>query len=972
MRTPARPITNLTRRLSATALLAALLLTIGGVFWAWSADVSAESATVTLKITRVVEVNCDEEVGESCPNDYYPKVDVGATGTLDDGKARFCCAHGTDVQMNDWIFTRTIDTSQRYVPIIVELHDQDDASDDEHLDISPVAEKSLIITLDLNSCTWQGQGLRGAVETQASSQGTEEDAAKVYFVVSTSASACGDSDGDGLLNAWESNGYDDDGDGTIDVNLPAMGARPDRKDLFLELDYMNASDHTHAPTQNAIRTVVQAFANAAVPNGDGTVGIQLHIDVGPLFGSGFTQVAGSNGVTGTFGDHGGGGNVIAENGNTIIDWDGPVGRAGTNFFTLKNMNANRNNIFRYTIFAHQTNSRRATNDCTSGEAFGIPGTNFFVTLGGLRANGNPCWTADAGGQSVGSDNEQAGTLMHEFGHVIGLQHGGVDGVNNKPNYLSVMNYSFQSCAVPSSPSLFATPAVPGACDFSRHLLPNPVGLNETNLDECRGIDSGALGFGAVDWNGNSTLEGSTCTAPNSGNVQVNINGDFVDANGNSRQDSGEASTIGTLKGFEDWSAIVYNHRMVFDFTVAGTPSPDEPDSETIERSREMLTETLRPALSVDATGPALARPGDTIAYNIGLGNSGRGPALYVSFVDTLPDATTVTTAIGTVQVKTSTSRSVSYGISCSTADGTVLTNAVAATGIDLLSNALSVNDSVQTTVQAPKLTLTKSATATVNAGEAITYTIEYANTGSGAATQVAIVDTLPAGIYYSAALDTGTDGPRPTSVTLNADGTRTLRWTLGTVAGSSGPERITFTARPTLLARSGATYTNQATLSFTNANGCTYDALNATAATAITEVPATLDPLTVGYWKTHPEEWQAEILARIQATDARFDRLSPTGALSAQEVSAAFAPSGMPHTLEQQLLATYFNLATRRLNAGTAIDSRLATRLGLADVGAAAEHGMATLALPLSKATADRYSNATGVLDEINSGRAIR
>ena len=453
---------------------------------------------------------------------------------------------------------------------------------------------------------------------------------------------------------------------------------------------------------------------------------------------------------------------------------------------------------------------------------------------------------------------------------------------------------------------------------------------------------------------------------------MNINGDFADANGNNRQDAGEASTIGTLKGFEDWSAIVYNHRMVFDFTVAGVPSPDEPDSETIERSREMLTGTLRPALSVDATGPAFARPGDTLTYDIGLANSGKGPALYVAFVDTLPDATTVTTAVGTVQVKTSTSRSVSYGVSCSTADGAVLTNAVAATGIDLLSNPLSANDNVQTTIQAPKLTLTKSATAAVNAGEAITYTIEYANTGSGAATQVAVVDTLPAGIYYSAALDTGTDGPRPTSVTLNLDGTRTLRWTLGTVAGASGVQRITFTARPTLLARGGATYTNHATLSFTNANGCTYDALSATAATAITEIPAMLDPLTVGYWKTHPEEWQAEILARIQATDARFDCLSPAGTLSAAEVSAAFAPSGMPHTLEQQLLATYFNLATRRLNAGTTIDSRLATRLGLADVGAAAEHGIATLTLPLGKATADRYSDAAGVLDEINRGRSIR
>ncbi len=33
--------------------------------------------------------------------------------------------------------------------------------------------------------------------------------------------------------------------------------------------------------------------------------------------------------------------------------------------------------------------------------------------------------------------------MHELGHNLGLQHGGADDWNNKPNYLSVMNYLFQ-------------------------------------------------------------------------------------------------------------------------------------------------------------------------------------------------------------------------------------------------------------------------------------------------------------------------------------------------------------------------------------------------------------------------------------------------------------------------------------------------------------------------------------------------
>ena len=33
--------------------------------------------------------------------------------------------------------------------------------------------------------------------------------------------------------------------------------------------------------------------------------------------------------------------------------------------------------------------------------------------------------------------------MHELGHTLGLQHGGGDGVKYKPNYHSVMNYTWQ-------------------------------------------------------------------------------------------------------------------------------------------------------------------------------------------------------------------------------------------------------------------------------------------------------------------------------------------------------------------------------------------------------------------------------------------------------------------------------------------------------------------------------------------------
>jgi hypothetical protein len=136
--------------------------------------------------------------------------------------------------------------------------------------------------------------------------------------------------------------------------------------------------------------------------------------------------------------------------------------------------------------------------------------------------------------------------------------------------------------------------------------------------------------------------------------------------------------------------------------------------------------------------------------------------------------------------------------------------------------------------------------------------------------------------------------------------------------------------------------------------------------------PALAGP-TGGYcfWRNHPELWDAEFLARIQATDQRFDA-DHDGALSSSEADAAPVPGGnMDDILKKQLLAAYFNLATRRINAATALspDDRLVRALGLMNVRDAVVYADETLLLPVTSANRSRYTNATTALDQINANK---
>ncbi|WP_298922334.1 hypothetical protein [uncultured Roseobacter sp.] len=279
-----------------------------------------------------------------------------------------------------------------------------------------------------------------------------------------------DSDGDAIFDSWETAGIDANGADSNDIDLDTTDLGTDfrgvpieldpmRKDVLVEIDYfdcatggdcMTGDTHTHRPMDSALQRVVDAFAQAPVTNPDGTTGINLWIVISdPLP---HQQVCAIDD-----------GCIAAIKQNSIGAAEGLSSAQGRA----------RELIFHYNLFAHALDSPggRTSGRSDGGDCNNFPeprwGDDFIVALGN--------W-----GTPNGTEIQQAGTFMHELGHNFGLCHGGFQEVNCKPNYLSVMNYSFQTRGIPTSSG---NPVV----DYSRI---NLSALDETQLDENAGINGG--------------------------------------------------------------------------------------------------------------------------------------------------------------------------------------------------------------------------------------------------------------------------------------------------------------------------------------------------------------------------------------------------------------------------------------------------------------------------------------------------
>jgi len=331
-----------------------------------------------------------------------------------------------------------------------------------------------------------------------------------------------DSDNDGIPDSSEVPG------GTFaGLDLYAMGARSGVKDIFIEIDYMDSNDPGVIPRIESLQKVSEAFLRK---------GIKVHFDVGDLFSNSFSQTSFNLGqgigkipfercIHLTKG-------VCSQNSSdktTLYDWK------------TAHMDLPRRSIFHYAIFGYTLNSNGSGNG-SSGIAE-TPGNDFIVSMGN--------W-----GLSTSSEqnlnfliNAQAGTLMHELGHNLGLQHGGDSDIQYKPNYFSVMNYLYQFYGLVGSPNssnaytrwrMAKGDGTPSLCSLPNSPCGSPsqfiidfsdgtsLPLNEWSIFESNNIGRGSSAGSFADWNMNGVLNSNALSLDLNGDGQYSILTDYND------------------------------------------------------------------------------------------------------------------------------------------------------------------------------------------------------------------------------------------------------------------------------------------------------------------------------------------------------------------------------------------------------------------------------------------------------------
>jgi hypothetical protein len=389
-----------------------------------------------------------------------------------------------------------------------------------------------------------------------------------------------DTDGDGLIDQWETEGINTDDDPEPEVDLPAMGADPEFKDIFVEMDWM---PHHHLSNAGLRHLAEGVFLPAPVANPSGSNGIALHVDNGPSSlmdprtGSEWGELSKSHSIRHEreFGSSAG-------DDYSFDEFDG-VKEDG--------FSDDRELAFRYALSVH---SLGGTDDW--GISRGEGSSDFIVALGG----------ACGAGDCSGTLGEQEPIFMHELGHTLGLEHGGQDDINYKPNYLSVMNYSYSLTGIPARDLDDIT-----LIDYSssRWGAGTIDPLDESALSEAAGPQAGpgvATRFRALWYCPDSDPESGT---PRETRFNISTNWDCdasVEGGTVPASINGDADQQ-TLRSYEDWSQLQYRAGAIGDRALAGVlpataPTIEADPRDLLPAAGVVMGDSKRPRVKLRSRG----------------------------------------------------------------------------------------------------------------------------------------------------------------------------------------------------------------------------------------------------------------------------------------------------------------------------------------------------------------------------------
>ncbi|MFY0642452.1 MAG: Ig-like domain-containing protein [Bermanella sp.] len=330
-----------------------------------------------------------------------------------------------------------------------------------------------------------------------------------------------DADQDGIPDCSEQPGSTYAG-----LPLYEWGARAGQKDIFIELDYMDATnnnaqsqDEGITPRKEALQKVVEVFA---------AQGIVVHFDVGDLY----DQAAGLDPD-----------NFDLGGGEEIPFVDALTFSTTPSVYDLKleNFDYSRFQVFHYLIFANTQNGTQGSSGLAE-----MNGNDLIVTLGEWGLNSSNTNNTNR------LINFQASTLMHELGHNLGLSHGGDQDVNNKPNYFSIMNYLYQLSGLSeignNEGDRYYAEFFSGNANCGGSFT-NPSTSSSFRMDFSHGVSAPITKNAANETTGLGQMTTS--------GVDFNCDGDRIDTSANTGRGSG------TWSDFDDWGNINLDFRNYF-------------------------------------------------------------------------------------------------------------------------------------------------------------------------------------------------------------------------------------------------------------------------------------------------------------------------------------------------------------------------------------------------------------------------